>query len=111
MRAKRSKQIRFIILRPQLRTLHKGECSLGIVGSPTPFRIDSPQWDISFFSAGSIAAFGGSGTSAGDVFPSAFSDCVCTNCGFGVPASIESRASGDTASISKFLFILVDLSD
>ncbi len=64
---------------------------------------------ISFFSAGSIAVFGSSGTSAGDAPPSAFSGCVCTNCGFGVPASIKSRASGDTASMSDFLFILVDL--
>src|ERR1700676_5193386 len=53
--------------------------------------------------------FGVSGTSGGDAFPSAFSGCVRTDCGFGVPAPVKSRASGDTASMSDFLFILVDL--
>ncbi len=54
---------------------------------------------------------GGSGTSAGDAFPSAFSGCVSTNCGLGVPAPVKSRASGDTVSMSDFLFILVDLTE
>jgi hypothetical protein len=64
---------------------------------------------ISFFSAGGLAVFWGSAISAGDASLLAFSGCVSTNCGFGEPASIESRASGGTASMSDFLFILVDL--
>src|ERR1700722_18475423 len=57
------------------------------------------------------AVFGASGTSAGDAFPSAFSGCVSTDCGFGVPAPVQSRASGGAVSISDFLFILVDLTE
>jgi hypothetical protein len=66
---------------------------------------------ISVFSGEAITVFtGGSATSAADdSSPSISSGFACTNCGFGVPASIKSRAAGDTASISDFLFIKVDL--
>ena len=66
------------------------------------------EMGISFFSTEAITVSAGSGTSAVDS-SLASSGCACTNCGFGVPASIKSRASGDTASISDFLFIKVDL--
>jgi NADPH-dependent 2,4-dienoyl-CoA reductase/sulfur reductase-like enzyme len=63
---------------------------------------------ISFFSAGALAVFWESATSAGDASLLAFSGCASTNCGLGEPASIESRASGGTASMRDFLFILVE---